>query len=65
MPASARLPAVRDPGRDAARVVAAHPEQGWSLLSNGVVVFGDGGQILPDGQVIESRPGARLAAGAV
>ena len=37
VPASARLPAVRDPGRDAARVVASHPEQGWSLLCNGVL----------------------------
>jgi len=24
--------------RDAAHVIAAHPEQGWSLLCNGVVV---------------------------
>lgn len=34
---------------DAARVVASHPEQGWSLLCNGVVVFEDYGEILPDG----------------
>ena len=34
---------------DAARVVASHPEQGWSLLCNGVVVFEDYGELLPDG----------------
>jgi hypothetical protein len=29
--------------RDAAHVLQAHPEQGWSLLCNGVVLFEDGG----------------------
>jgi hypothetical protein len=38
--------------RDAARAVAFHPEQGWSLLCNGVIVFDDMGTILPDGRVI-------------
>jgi Family of unknown function (DUF5999) len=37
---------------EAARVVAAHPEQGWSLLCNGVVLFDDTGELLPDGSVI-------------
>lgn len=37
---------------DAARVVAAHPEQGWSLLCNGVVVFEDYGELLPDGRMV-------------
>jgi hypothetical protein len=32
-------------------VVAAHPEQGWSLLCNGVVVFDDTGELLPDGRI--------------
>jgi hypothetical protein len=36
----------------AARVMAAHPEQGWSLLCNGVVVFEDYGELLPDGQIV-------------
>ena len=27
--------------RDAARTAAFHPEQGWSLLCNGVIVFDD------------------------
>ena len=39
-------------GRDAARAVASHPEQGWSLLCNGVIVFDDMGEILPGGRVI-------------
>jgi Family of unknown function (DUF5999) len=38
--------------RDAARVVASHPEQGWSLLCNGVVVFEDTGELLPDGRIV-------------
>ena len=43
------------PDRDAARVLAGHPEQGWSLLCNGVVLFDDAGQLLPDGR-IAARP---------
>ena len=39
------------PDRDAARTVAFHPEQGWSLLCNGVIVFDDMGEILPGGLV--------------
>jgi hypothetical protein len=42
-------------GRAAARVVAAHPEQGWSLLCNGVILFDDEGMLLPDGRAV-SRP---------
>jgi hypothetical protein len=34
---------------EAARIVACHPEQGWNLLCNGVVVFEDYGELLPDG----------------
>ena len=40
------------PDCEAAQVTAAHPEQGWSLLGNGVVVFDDTGDLLPDGHVI-------------
>ncbi len=36
------------PDHDAARVVSRHPEQGWSLLCNGVVLFDDTGELLPD-----------------
>jgi hypothetical protein len=32
--------------------VAVHPEQGWSLLCNGVVLFDDDGELLPDGRVV-------------
>lgn len=35
-----------------AHIVASHPEQGWSLLCNGVVHFDDTGELLPDGRVI-------------
>jgi len=34
-------------GREAARLVAYHPEQGWGLLCNGVVFFDDAGELLP------------------
>ena len=38
--------------REAAHVMASHPEQGWSLLCNGVVIFDDTGALLPDGRSI-------------
>jgi len=50
-----RCPAATAPGRDAARTVAAHPEQGWSLLCNGVVVFDDTGELLPSGRAVPPR----------
>ncbi|MCW2607984.1 MAG: hypothetical protein JWO60_2677, partial [Frankiales bacterium] len=37
---------------DAARVLRTHPEQGWSLLCNGVVLIEDTGEILPDGSTV-------------
>ena len=43
--------------REAARSVASHPEQGWSLLCNGVIVFEDTGELLPDGRCIEPHRG--------
>ena len=43
-----RCPAALAPDRSAARAVASHPEQGWSLLCNGVVQFDDGGELLPE-----------------
>jgi hypothetical protein len=42
-------PPVGATGRQAARVVASHPEQGWSLLCNGIVLFEDTGVLLPGG----------------
>jgi hypothetical protein len=50
-----RCPEATAPGRDAARTVAAHPEQGWSLLCNGVVVFDDTGELLPGGRALPPR----------
>ncbi|WP_331722361.1 DUF5999 family protein [Streptomyces canus] len=47
-----KCPTADSPEAEAARVVAGHPEQGWSLLCNGVVVFEDTGELLPDGRAI-------------
>ncbi len=55
------------PDRAAARAVASHPEQGWSLLCNGVIVFDDMGEILPGGLVTpppHRRARSRLPAAA-
>lgn len=43
--------------RDAAHVVAAFPEQGWSRLCNGVIIFEDTGELLPDGRCIPPHRG--------
>jgi hypothetical protein len=56
-------PTADGPDREAARTVAPHPEQGWSLLCNGVLLFEDTGELLPDGQVI--APHRPLGAGRV
>ena len=48
--------------RDAAHVIASHPEQGWSLLCNGIVLFEDSGEILPDGHCIQARRAELTAA---
>lgn len=50
-----RCPSPTAADRDAAVTVASHPEQGWSLLCNGVVVFEDTGELLPGGEVVEPR----------
>lgn len=50
-----QCPAADQSDRSAARPVSAHPEQGWSLLCNGVVLFDDTGLILPSGRAV--RPG--------
>ncbi|MBT3153794.1 hypothetical protein HTV45_23480 [Streptomyces sp. CHD11] len=50
----------------APHVVAAHPEQGWSLRCDGVIVFDDTGELLPDGRVVAPHrmPADRLVAAA-
>lgn len=51
-----RCPVWRAPDHSAARIVADQPGQGWSLLCNGIIVFDDGGELLPDGHVIQPEP---------
>ena len=56
-------PSADAPDREAAHTVANYPEQGWSLLCNGVVLFDDTGELLPDGSVIAPhRAAAKVAA---
>ncbi|MEN3308906.1 MAG: hypothetical protein V7603_5108 [Micromonosporaceae bacterium] len=50
-------PAAEAIDREAARVVARYPEQGWSLLCNGVILFEDTGEILPDNSTIAPHRG--------
>ena len=45
---SAPVPPADRPDHDAARTIAFHPEQGWSLLCSGVIVFDDTGELLPE-----------------
>jgi hypothetical protein len=45
-------PSATAPDREAAHAIAMHPEQGWSLLCNGILFFDDTGEILPNGDVI-------------
>ena len=47
-----RCPESTAPDREAAHTIASHPEQGWSLLCNGVVIFEDTGELLPNGVMI-------------
>jgi hypothetical protein len=62
-PHEQQCPPAEASDHDAARVVASHPEQGWSLLCNGVVVFEDYGELLPDGTAHQcARPAPPHAA---
>ncbi|MCB5167474.1 DUF5999 family protein [Streptomyces bambusae] len=55
-------PSALSPDREAAVVVVRHPEQGWSRLCNGVTLFEDTGELLPDGcQVAPCRGADRNA----
>jgi hypothetical protein len=47
-----RCPQWPEPDHLAARMVADQPRQGWSLLCNGVILFDDGGELLPDGRAV-------------
>jgi hypothetical protein len=44
-------------------MVADQPGQGWSLLCNGVILFDDGGELLPDDRAV--TPGRLRTAGVV
>ena len=59
-----RCPDALGSDRVAARVVASYPEQGWSLLCNGVVMFDDGGALWPDGPAVSPAPSPAKAAAA-
>ena len=51
-PHTPSCPDATAPDREAARTIISHPEQGWSLLCNGIVIFEDTGELLPGGAVI-------------
>ncbi|MEV6678564.1 DUF5999 family protein [Streptomyces erythrochromogenes] len=56
-PHSPPCPGANESGWESAKVVSAHPEQGWSLLCGGALVFEDTGGLLPDGRsVAPHRP---------
>jgi len=59
-----RCPDALAPDRIAARAVASHPGQGWSLLCNGVVLFDDAGALLPDGRAVSPAPPCMMVAAA-
>jgi hypothetical protein len=61
-PHSPPCPAPSAPDREAAHTVVNHAEQGWSLLCNGVVIFEDTGELLPDGAAIAPHRPTDLAA---
>ncbi len=45
-PHTPQCPDPKDLDREAARTIISRPEQGWSLLCNGIVVFEDTGELL-------------------
>lgn len=50
-----QCPSAEAADREAAQIVVYHPEQGWCLLCNGVLLFDDTGQVLPNGRIIAPR----------
>ncbi|MFA0839055.1 DUF5999 family protein [Streptomyces rochei] len=54
-------PTAEAPDREAARPRAQRPEQGWSLLCNGVLLFEDTGELLPDGRIVAPHRSLNLA----
>jgi hypothetical protein len=56
-------PPAGQPGCLTAVIIAAHPEQGWNLLCNGVVVFEDTGAIVAGHVVAPRRAATRPGSG--
>jgi Family of unknown function (DUF5999) len=48
-------PPATAPDHEAARGIVFHPEQGWTLLCNGVILFEDTGELLPNGTATTPR----------
>jgi hypothetical protein len=48
-----RCPSATSPDALMARIIVTQYAQGWNQLCNGVVVFDDGGALLPDGRSVE------------
>ena len=59
-----QCPAAGATDREAAHVLSPHPEQGWSLLCNGIVLFEDSGELLPNGDCVHPRRAELTAAAA-
>jgi Family of unknown function (DUF5999) len=57
-------PTAEESDAEAAHVVASHPEQGWSRLCNGLIVFDDLGALLPDGRARRPHTAAAALVGA-
>ena len=57
-------PAASSSNPCSAHIRAAHHEQGWCLLCNGVILFDDGGAILPGGLLVEPPRGSGETAAA-
>ena len=58
-PHTPTCPDAAAPDGEAARTIICHPEQGWSLLCNGIVIFDDTGELLPDGALHRAAPAHR------
>ena len=56
-PHTPECPAAEAVDHDAARTIARWTGQGWSLLCNGVIVFDDTGELLPDCTPLAPRRG--------
>lgn len=49
---SPKCPAADATDHDAARIIAAHPEQGWYLLCGGTIIFTDHGELTAAGVAV-------------